>query len=916
MVSLSVMDALKQTITAIKNWTDENKVQKVSGKGLSTNDYTTAEKNKVAAIPNDLVVLDGKLYLAQDGTPLPETAVTLPSGGGSGSGSSATITLKNLMDSNTLTVAVGGDANLKFSFESSEDDNGGTAYIYVGSILKGTSSIVSGENILNIGQYIGEGSNEVKITCVDIYSNSKSLSYVVNAISLRITSTFDDTQIYSGDISIRYIPYGAVEKNIHFIVDGEEIASSIVSESGKQQTKVLSAMYHGTHLLKIYATATIGGVTVKSNELLFDIMCVENNGTTPMISSAYSVTSVTQGELVNIPFMVYDPSNMETEITLTVKQGDKVHSASTRTVGRTRQTWSTRDYPIGEVTFTITYGTINKSHTINVIKNDIDVSVKQSDLEFQLRAAGKSNNDNDRDVWTSGDVTTTFEYVNWESTGWVNDEKGDTTLRLSGDAKATINFMPFKSDARQTGRTIEMEFAIRDVNNREAVAISCLSGGIGFTVTADTATLTSEQSVIDCKYTDEKKVLVSFVIEPRTDYRLMSVYLNGVQSKITRYVENDNLQQTTPVNISVGSPYCSVDLYSIRSYDTALTKEEIRDNYIASIQDVGEQLAIFEDNNIYDDFGNLSYSKLQPKIPSLIIIGDLPTFKGDKKKVTIIYYDPQNPSLCFEAEATIDVQGTSSQWYVIKNFKTKTSDAHQLALDQIATRVFTFKADYAEATGTHNTGTANYVHSLYNTPVPAQEVDERVRTTIYGHPGVVFHKKDSSSDPVFVGKYNCNHDKSSEETFGFTSDYPDVQSVEFCNNTSDACLFHGPIPSEWGDDFEFRYPDGHKDISAFKEMHDWVVSTYQVDATGNALESAYIGIDGDEYTHDTAEYRLAKFKKEFEEHFDMEYALVYYVYTFFALMVDQRAKNLFLTSWDKKHWMCYFYDNDFEILSL
>ena len=247
---------------------------------------------------------------------------------------------------------------------------------------------------------------------------------------------------------------------------------------------------------------------------------------------------------------------------------------------------------------------------------------------------------------------------------------------------------------------------------------------------------------------------------------------------------------------------------------------------------------------------------------------------------------------------------------IVKNFKTKTSDAHQIALDQIATKVLCFKADYAEATGTHNTGTANFVQTLYDTKIPPQEEDERVRTTIYGHPSVIFHKTDASADPVFVGKYNTNTDKSSEETFGFTSDYPDVQSVEFCNNTSEACLFQGPIPSQWGDDFEFRYPDGHKDISAFKEMHDWVVSTYQVDATGDALAETYIGVDGIQYTHDTAEYRLAKFKKEFTEHFDMEYALVYYIYTFFALMVDQRAKNLFLTSWDKKHWMCYFYDND------
>ena len=247
---------------------------------------------------------------------------------------------------------------------------------------------------------------------------------------------------------------------------------------------------------------------------------------------------------------------------------------------------------------------------------------------------------------------------------------------------------------------------------------------------------------------------------------------------------------------------------------------------------------------------------------------------------------------------------------IVKNFKTKTSDPHQIALDQIATKVLCFKADYAEATGTHNTGTANFVGTLYDTPIPPQEDDERVRTTIYGHPSVIFHKSSTSADPVFVGKYNTNHDKGSEETFGFTADYPDVQSVEFCNNTSEACLFQGPIPSKWSDDFEFRYPDGHSDISAFKEMHDWVVSTYQVDATGDALAETYTGVDGTQYTHDTAEYRLAKFKKEFTEHFDMEYALVYYIYTFFALMVDQRAKNLFLTSWDKQHWMCYFYDND------
>ena len=658
---MDIMSAFKNVVSSIKDWADENKVAKIAGKGLSTNDYTTAEKSKVASIPNDLVIIDSKLYLAQDGVTLDGSAVTLPTGTGTGSGSSAIITLKNLLDSTALTVAVDNEAILKFSFESSEDDSGGICYIYVGDNLKGTASIVSGENALDVSSYIGEGTNSVKLTCMDIYSNSKSLAYTVNAVSLRVTSTFDDTQIYNSDISIRYTPYGNVEKIMHFVIDGVD-TTSVVTETGKQQTQVISGLYHGTHLLKIYATAIINDVEIKSNELLFDILYVEDGATTPMISSAYNVTSVTQGELVNIPFLVYDPSNMEAEITLTITQNNEDYSTTTRTVDRTRQTWSIRNYPVGQVTFTITYGTINKSHTISVAENDIDVSAKSTDLEFQLRAAGKSNNDNDRDSWVSGDVTTTFEYINWESTGWVNDENGDTALRLSGDAKAIINFMPFKTDARQTGRTIEMEFAIRDVNNRSAIAISCLNNGIGFTATADTFTMTSEQVKINCNYTDEEKIRIAVVIEPRSEYRMMSVYLNGVLSGTEQYPENDNLQQTNPVNITIGSEYCSVDLYTIRSYDINLTDAEIRDNYIADITDVGEKAALYADNDIYDDYGNLSFVSLKEKIPVLVITGTLPTYKGDKKKVSVTYTDPFNPSLDFEDSATIDVQGTSSQY--------------------------------------------------------------------------------------------------------------------------------------------------------------------------------------------------------------------------------------------------------------
>ena len=49
-----IMDSLPELISVINNHAEiiEGKVDKVSGKGLSTNDYTTAEKTKLASLTN------------------------------------------------------------------------------------------------------------------------------------------------------------------------------------------------------------------------------------------------------------------------------------------------------------------------------------------------------------------------------------------------------------------------------------------------------------------------------------------------------------------------------------------------------------------------------------------------------------------------------------------------------------------------------------------------------------------------------------------------------------------------------------------------------------------------------------------------------------------------------------------------
>ena len=840
-------------------------------------------------------------------------------GGGGGGGADYTVTLKNLLESRSLTVPGGASANLKFKYTSVDadggDDGAGAGTVTVNGTAAATVSVPQGENTLDVAQYLTAGTNTVKIKVENTEGTSRTLTYTVIVVELSITSSFDDALIYDGAVTFKYTPYGAVEKTVRFFVDGTAAGTETVTSSGRQMTKIFPAMAHGAHKLQVYMTAQINGETVTSNKLTYDIVCVQAGQTGVIIASAFEKTTAAQGELLSIPFLVYDPASQTADVTLTVKSGTDVYSTQMRTVGRTQETWSTRKYPTGAVTFEIACGSVKKTHTLTVTAAAINVQPVTNDLELHLTSADRSNSESNPGVWKDGSITTTFTNVNWNTTGWVPDSSGDTALRLFGGAKADISFQPFATDFRTYGKTIEIEFAVRDVNNRDAVVLSCLNGGIGIQITADRAVLTSEQSSIECRFASEEKLRVAFVIESRSEHRLMSIYLNGILSGACQYPDNDNFQQPAPVDITIGSTMCGIDLYTVRSYTTALSYSEVRDNYIADTTDVVRKMELFNANDIYDDYGALAYERVKTKIPVMTIIGALPTAKGDKKQVRIIYEDPFGPTLNFDTanddgDCTIDVQGTSSQWYVRKNWKLKFKNEHTHVAGMLPAKVFCMKADYAEATGTHNTQNANLIGTLYQTKTPPQEADARVRTTVYGFPCVIYHKATESSAPVFNGKYNFNYDKGAENVYGFSASYPNAESWEFSNNTSDACLFHAALGADWRDNFEARYPDGDEDIQYFKTMHDWVVSTYQAGATGAVLAASYTDADGIVHTTDNAAYRLAKFKKEFTDHFDKDFCLLYYVYTFVMLMVDQRAKNMFLTTWDRVHWQPWFYDND------
>lgn len=581
---------------------------------------------------------------------------------------------------------------------------------------------------------------------------------------------------------------------------------------------------------------------------------------------------------------------------------------SSQNVDRTEHSYTYRANNAGTLTVTIASGNTTKNIVIMITESDIDVKAETENLVLYLSSQGRSNQEPNPGTWLYNNIECTFSNFNFASDGWQKDKDGITVLRVSGDARLSIPYKIFESDFRTTGKTIELEFATRNVLNYDATILSCMSGNRGISVTAQKATLKSEQSEISTQYKEDEHVRIAFVAEKRAENRLLYIYINGIASGVVQYPVDDDFSQAIPVNISVGSSFCTIDLYCIRIYDNDLTRYQIVDNWIADTQDGATMLDRYVRNNVFDAYGNIVVASLPSYLPYMIISSaELPQSKGDKKTCSGSFVNSLYPSKSFTFDnCEIDVQGTSSQYYPRKNYKMKFNGGFTMSngtnvskyamnTDAIAVKTFCMKADFASSEGANNVELVRLYNEACPYKTPAQKSNSKIRQGIDGFPMLIFWNDTATSTTTFIGKYNFNNDKSTADVFGLAD--PD-ESWETLNNTSDRVLYKSADFSgnAWLNDFEARFPDtkpAYTDSTQLAEFVAWAVSTDTTQATNTALSKPYTDIDGNVYTIDSEEYRLAKFKTEAGDYMELDSALFYYLFTELFLMVDSRAKNAF-----------------------
>lgn len=838
---------------------------------------------------------------------------------------------------------------------SSTGENVVITYTFLRNATKQVFSQVArhGESIhINIDKYLGEGVNTVIVGVTGqttLAATTASITYQV--VNLSLSDEMDISDVYdltdgAKTLEVPFTVKGVGTKVVEWYLDGvlldfvKNEDEVVEVETQRVKNIQLSNLQQGRHSLQFRAYTTINGEKFYTPTLYRDVIVYTGVSSETIVGLAMEIPvkyglagatptlyGITQYIPYTLRFATYSPSN-KLDVQVAVSLGDEQLGTISSNNGIVNE-FSLVAKNAGSKTISLVAESV--TYQIPAIVDATSMSIEEitSGLTLDFSAIGKSNGSADKDSWSFGKYKGTFSGFNWNnSSGWSNNR-----LKINDGASLSIDYAPLADSPTSSGRTLEFEFMTTNVNDDNAIICDLRNAeGYGLLITATKVTLVSEGGkVVENEFKANENVRLGIVINRSagaTRKGLSVIYANGCVSRCVNWESADSYASDAQISF-VGTAGAEVELKSIRIYEAALSDDNMLNNYILYRDDVAEMLDVYDRNDIYVE-GTTTFSpdKMVSRLPVMIVTGDIPVLENTSDKdtqivVDIDYTDMQDPSRSFKmVGAAMRPQGTSSMGYPKKNFRIYTQKvADTIVYDAdgkvVSDKLYSFKngaipvncwclkADYAESSGTHNTGIARmWNKALYNMQIDGNYVCRTnaqrialeqgypydVRTTIDGFPILLFYRKNATDEPIFIGKYNFNNDKSTESVFGFTGipgfDNSKMQCWEILNNGNPLALFQtiDGFDDGWKEAYESRYPDTKTpNTSDLKAFSTWMV-----------------GVNGD---HE-------RFASEKWQHLRIYPMAAYYCYLMRHAAADQLVKNAMLTSEDGQYWYFILYDND------
>lgn len=776
-------------------------------------------------------------------------------GGGGGSVATTKIVLTRITANPT--VKMGDEVKLTYKYDHTDTSTGestGNAGHAVISVTHGANTstmeqtVAAGStNTVDVTPYLGVGSNTVKVRVTTGEGDEMQVSQItwtVQVVQLTLSSTFNPaTAITRGDtVTIPYALSGSGQKTLRCYVDGTDTDDrSITASTANGSFSIPTAsLRHGSHTVQLVVELELaGGSVIKSNSILHLIGVREPGNTQAVISARFDYADgtviaegakpyieVKQYDKYTLAYAAYNPKETPTRVDIYV--GGTLFSSAL--VPFATRYLEARALEGGRKECRIVCGTSSFHYDMHVLPSDLNVTEPTDNLRLKLTAQGRSNADTNREEWSYNGVQTVFEGFKWGGDGWTG-----STLRLTDQARATVQYQPLKQpDQNVTGSfSYVVKYKASEVVDEDADLIRCVdTDGTGFVITPTEARMTTRgKSTLSMKMAAGEVYEVAFTSFPKesagssdyekTNSEMVYLYINGIMSGCVQRASGDSVYQSTPQHITLGSAGATLDVYLMRAYDSYLSDSQVLDCYLVDQESADELIRLYDANNVIDENGNVTVDNVPVGMRYIIITGrqanGVPTVlqaavnnnkktKFDVDEMLCVCKGREDLNFLLVG-GCISLQGTSSLAYPIKNYRIYLRDSNkkdgQLYLGCNAQGIggtlqakakysfklekdgkrpspvncFCLKADYAESSSSHNTGLARIANDVLvqcGQLTPAQKHVEsghpyEVRTTVDGEPCYLFYRGTKEETPQFLGKFNWNNDKSTEEVFGFVN---------------------------------------------------------------------------------------------------------------------------------------------------
>ena len=610
-------------------------------------------------------------------------------GGGSSPSTSTTLTVDRVTPS-PLIITTTDPANITIDFSSVDGDGETVDGVYTwksGNNVIMSGTLVQGRNTFDLSQYVSVGTQKFTLIVTDEGGSTIVKSWTVQKVDIRIESAFSDryTTPTGRSVAFTYTPYGAVNKTVHFKLDGVETTTT-TSASGTLQSHTIAAQDHGAHLLEVWITATINATPVETAHIFKDIIWYDAEDEDAVIGCIYrydyhGAVTARQYDTTAIVYNVFDPT---TSYPVVKRYIDNV-LVDTSTLTSSYNVWNYKSETTGNHTLRIECRDTVVTIVMNITELGIDVSPISGGLEVDFNPTGITNSSDNR-LWSNSNynmsVSNNFD---WANGGYKTDENGDSYFLVKAGTRATFDYKMFAGgidgNPSVIGGEMKIIFKTENVQDANAVWLSNVETTTtevsGETITTnvgiqmkvhegwlktnnasdtdveegegdDAETVAATNTYLYMPYSEEDIIELDINIdtldrENENAKAFVMSYEDGVPSKAYVYDSGDRFYQYDPKNLVIGSDYCDVRIYRLKIYSTSLTTNGIMRNFIADSRNSDMMLDRYDRNSIYynnetnkytpySGEGVLSPERLAPVVPNVkILMLDTDHFTTSKK---------------------------------------------------------------------------------------------------------------------------------------------------------------------------------------------------------------------------------------------------------------------------------------------